>query len=175
MRLAVPIHTAYHVYGCVISLATAAIAFWCFHKMAGDWKKALLGSALYTLSICRLICLTVRGAVGEYTAMTFLPLIVYGFYKIYTASDDRRHTLMDCLPIILGLTGILQSHMLTCEMAALFILLLVVIFWKKTFQPQRFWALAKSALLTFLINAWFLVPFLQSMVTMNLRINDPTA
>lgn len=175
LLLSVPVQTAYQIYGVTVNFVTAFLAFWVFHKIVGDWKKALMGTALYTLSVCRLVCLTVRGAVGEYTAMVFFPLIIYGFYKIYTDPDSKKRTLADCAPIIIGLSGILQSHMLSCEIAAIFILLLVVIFWKKTFAPQRFIGLAKSAALTFFLNAWFLIPFIDSMTSMSLKINDPQA
>lgn len=175
LLLSVPVQTAYQIYGVTVNFVTAFLAFWVFHKIVGDWKKALMGTALYTLSVSRLICLTVRGAVGEYSAMVFFPLIIYGFYKIYTDPDSKKQTLADCVPIIIGLSGILQSHMLSCEMAAIFIILLVVIFWKKTFTPQRFIGLAKSAALTFFLNAWFLIPFIDSMTSMNLKINDPQA
>lgn len=171
--LAIPIQTAYQIYAVTINFLTCAVAYWCFYKISGDWKKALCGTALYLLSVCRMLALTVRCAVGEYTAMAFLPLIVYGFYKIYTAPDHRRHTLKDYLPIIIGLTGILQSHMLTCEMTAFFIILGVILFWKKTFQPYRFLTLAKAAVFTFLLNAWYLVPFLQSTLSMDLQFNNP--
>ena len=170
LLIGVPVQMAYQMYAVAVTLATCIIAYWCFSKMTGDWKKSLFGAALYTLSAYRIINVILRAAVGEYTAMAFFPLILYGFYRIYTAPDREKITLGGYLPITLGLTGILQSHSLSCEIVALFIVAGVLVHIKKTIQLQRFIALAKAALLTLLLNAWYLIPFVQSLLSTKLNL-----
>lgn len=168
---AIPLQTCYQIFGILVNFSTCCICFICFRKITNDWKISLLGSALYTLSSYRIIDIYVRGAVGEYLAITFFPLLLYGFFFLYTASSRRAFKLSEYYPIILGLTGIIQSHILSCEMVAIFIVLFVFIFWKKTIQKHRFIALFKSLIITILLNLWFLVPFLQSM-QMNLNVTN---
>lgn len=161
-NLYVPVQTCYQVFVVLVNTATCLVSFWCFVRMSGDWKKGLFGSFLYTLSAYRMTNIMVRAAVGEYTAMIFLPLLVYGFWNIYTKPDGEKIRLGDCLPLVWSASGIIQSHMLSCEMAAVFVLLFAVCGWKRTFRRNVFAALVKSLVLLVLLNLWFILPFLQS-------------
>ncbi len=66
------------------------------------------------------------------------------------------------LLLSLGLTGILQSHVLSCEMVGIMMILLLLICAKRTFRLHTLLGLVISALLVILLNMWFLVPFLLS-------------
>ena len=77
------LQTSYKVYVASITAATVGITFYALRKMFRSDCAALLGTALYTLSFYRLTNVFVRAAVGEYTAMAFLPLVVYGLWRIY--------------------------------------------------------------------------------------------
>lgn len=74
------IQTAYKVYILLVNTATCLIAYYCFRKVFADDKAGVLASLLYTLAPYRLTNLYIRAAVGEYTAMVFLPLIFYGLF-----------------------------------------------------------------------------------------------
>lgn len=153
------IQTAYKVYIILVNTATCLIAYYCFRKIFADNKSGLLASLLYTLAPYRLTNLYIRAAVGEYTAMVFLPLIFYGFFCIYKEEKSGK----GCVFTVIGLTGLLQTHILSCEMTGLLILVFCMILWKKTFQPKRFLVLAKTVMYTIIANLWFLVPFLDYM------------
>lgn len=169
--LYVPLQTCYKIYAITLNVATCLISFYCFKRMSKDWRIGLFTTFLYTASAYRMVDIFVRADVGEYTAMTFLPLVVYGFWKVYTKADEEKITMKDYLPIVLGLTGIIESHILTCYMLAVFIPLFVLILWKKTFQANRFLALAKSVGLLVLLNVWFVYPLLESL-GMNIKITQ---
>lgn len=155
--------TSYKTYAIMINFATCFIAYYCFSRMFKNKHTGLVGSMLYTLAPYRFTNLYVRIAVGEYTAMAFLPLIVYGLYRIYTEDDRSPDYKYSILPAVLGFSGIIQSHALTCEMVGLFTILLCVIMIKKTLKPRRFLALAMVVICTVILNAGFLVPFLHYM------------
>ena len=80
--LGVSVQGAYKCYVVAVNLATAAISCFCLGKMLQNRWAGLL----YTMSGYQLISLYIRAAVGEYTAMAFLPLIVYGLWLIFSAS-----------------------------------------------------------------------------------------
>lgn len=161
-NLAVPMQICYQIYAIAVNAATCLIAYFSFKGLAKDHKIAVTGAVAYTLSIYRLTNQLVRAAVGEYTAMAFFPLIAYGFTRIYMKKEDEIK-MMDYLPIVIGLSGVIQSHVLSCELAALFILLICIVNFKKTCSRKRFAALVKAAALTLLVNLGFLLPFLDSM------------
>ena len=80
------LRTSYKVYVASITAATVGVTFYALRKIFRSDCAALLGTALYTLSFYRLTNVFVRAAVGEYTAMAFLPLVVYGLWRIYRQS-----------------------------------------------------------------------------------------
>ena len=101
------LQTSYKVYVASITAATVGITFYALRKMFRSDCAALLGTALYTLSFYRLTNVFVRAAVGEYTAMAFLPLVVYGLWRIYRQSpaDGKKAEPWCWLPFALGFTG----------------------------------------------------------------------
>lgn len=159
----VPLQTCYQVFIVLLNLATCTVSYWCFSRMSQDWRKGLLGSAVYTLAAYRMVNVMVRAAVGEIMAFIFFPLLIYGLYNIYTKKEDDKIVLKDYLPIILSATGIINSHILSCEIVVIFTVFFMVFRWRKTFRKNIFQALLKSSVFTFLLNMWFIVPFIQSM------------
>lgn len=158
----VPIQTCYQFYILLVNTATVFASYYCFSRMSNR-RTGMLCAMLYTLNIYRLTCLYTRAAVGEYTAMIFLPILLYGFWKVYTKPEGSKEHGKSWLTIAFGFTGLVLTHMITCEIAALFTVLLCVVLWKKTFHKKTFLTLAKAAVALLLLNLWFLVPFLDYM------------
>lgn len=150
---------AYKFYVVMVNLATISIAFFCFRRIFHDEKAALIGSAVYVLAPYRLACVYMRAAVGEYTAMTFFPLIFYGLMEIYTESAEDNKGKGNFVPLMLGFTGLIQTHVISCVIAGLFVGLFCAVFIKKTVFPPRLIQLLKAAVGAFLLNCWFLLPF----------------
>ena len=156
------LETVYRLYLLVITAATALITHYVLGRMLGSARVALVGTALYVLSFYRLTNVFVRAAVGEYSAMVFLPLVLYGLWRIYTQErkTDRRSAPWCWLSLAIGFTGLLQTHLLTTEMAALFVAIFCLVRFRQTFTRPVLPALCKAALVW---NLWFLVPLLQYM------------
>lgn len=161
--------TCYMVYTFLINALTCLLACYCFSKITGKKEIGLAVSCLYCLAPYRLMDVYCRSAAGEYTAMAFLPLVFLGMYRIYAWDTDTPGYKRSFLPLLAGLSGIMQSHTLTGEMTAAFVLLTSVVFWKRTFQKRRFLELLKAAVGTILVNAWFLVPFMDLSFTVPVK------
>jgi hypothetical protein len=166
-----PLSVAYNIYIILFSIAACLIMYLTSLRIFRRKRAALFAAALYTLSAVRLTNIFTRSAVGEFTAQTFLPLVVLGFYNIYTAKKNEKITLKKYLPIVIGLTGIVLSHILTIMMCALLILGFCLCNLRKTLEPNRFAALWKAAFLTVLVNLATLVPFVDS-YSMELIVNN---
>lgn len=159
----VSVQGAYKCYVVAVNLATAAISCFCFGKMLQNRWAGLLGSLLYTLSGYRLISLYTRAAVGEYTAMTFLPLIAYGLWLIFRQPKDAKAAPLLWVPAALGYAGVINSHILTCEMVGFLTLMVCVVLLPRTLRKNTFFPLVKVVLGTAALCLWFLVPFLDYM------------
>lgn len=161
---------SYNAYLIALNLITVFICFYVGKKMFKNHAIAVTVAALYTLCPYRLMDMYIRSAIGEVTAMTFLPLVVYGLYHILTADFAEENYKRAYMPLMFGLTGIIQSHILTMEMVAIFIFISCVLFFFRTLQGKRFRMLLKTVGMTILVNLWFLIPFVDFMLTQNVSV-----
>ena len=159
----------------VLNIATCLLSYYSFRKIFNSEKIGLFCSALYTLSIYRLYKMYSWSALGEVQAMTFLPLILYGFWLLYTVDIYSREYKKVWIPLMLGMSGIVECHVLTCEMTVGFMVLACLILWKKTFRGQTILAFLKAIAGVILLNAWFLIPFLDYMLTQDMVIHHVSA
>ena len=162
----VPLRICYQVYCIIFTLATCFITYFCLRKITKNNKASLIGSLIYTLSMYRLSNVLVRGAVGEFSAMTFLPLIILGLYQIYTT---ERPKFRDYAPLGIGVALVSMCHIISTELSLFFILVFCLIKFKKTFKKTRFFSLIKAALLCLGLSAWFLIPLID--YTINQPVN----
>ena len=167
--------TGYQLYMVLVNFLTAVIAYYCFKKMFKDEYAGLICSMLHTLSIYRIFNTYVKGSLGETLAMVFLPFIVYGFYRVFTEDPGEKKYKWCFVPLTIGFCGIIQSHLLTCELVGGFTILLCVILWKKVLRKETFLVLAKTVICSALICAWFIVPFLDYMITGDFVIQHVSA
>lgn len=153
---------AYKIYIFFVNAATVLICYGCFWKLFQKRDVALLGTLAYVTYPYRLVNIYVRAAVGEYTAMMALPLLALALVRIYTADDvDNWGTYKkNALPLTAGMTILLSSHILSTEMAVFVLFVICIIFFKKTCRKNTLRVYAVSVCGTILVNAYFLVPFL---------------
>lgn len=168
----VSIQASYQFYVLLVNVATVLVSYWCFSKMSNK-RIGVICSAVYTLNIYRLMNLYTRAAVGEYTAMVFLPLILYGLWRVYSLSEESEEHKKSWIWIVIGCSGVLFSHVITCELVALFVMLTCLIFLRKTFRNKTFIVLLKTVAALLLVNLWFLVPFVDYMLNGTYIVNAP--
>lgn len=140
-----------------LNVGSALLAFYAVKNICKSEKTGIIASFLYAFSAYRLIDVYQRGALGESLAMAFLPLIMWGIYEILWG-NRRRWPLL-----ALGVSAVLQSHVLSVEMCVFFLVAAVALRCLQRGRGQllaRLLAGVKAAALTVLLNASFLVPFL---------------
>ncbi len=161
---------SYNVYCIVLSIATAYIAWYCFCKIFKNSNIGLICSGLYTLSYFRIFKLYCAGAVGEGSAYTFLPLVLYGMYRVFAMDPRDRKYKTSWVPIALGYAGLIQTHVLTCEITVFLTILVCVACIRKIFCLPVFLELAKGALGALCLSMWYIVPFLDYYLTQDMHI-----
>ncbi len=155
------IQTSYKTFVFVINLVTALSSYFCFIRMSkGKTSIALLATFLYTCAPYRFCCIYIRGALGEYSGMMFMPLIFLWMYELYTGDIEDESLAKKYILPVMGFTAILQTHILTCFMISIFMGIFMLVFWRKTFRKKMLIHMLKVAGLTLLVNLWFLIPFI---------------
>lgn len=155
---------SYNIFVFCMNAVTCLSAYFCFGAIIKNKRMGVLGAFLYTASLYRIINLYIRTSVGEYSAMAFLPVILYGLWKIFSEDVKLKEYGKNWIYLVIGLSGIINTHILTCEIVGGFIILLCIIMIKKIFRKQTFIVLVKSVVYTIVLNLGFIVPFLQYML-----------
>lgn len=145
---------AYKFYLLAVNVFTCFSAYYCLKKMLGERLSAFVGTAVYMLAPYRLSTLHLRAAVGEYTAMAFMPFIIYGLYLIYGRRRGWQW-------LALGFSGLIQCHVISTFMAGIFTALICLVRIRQTLSKEVLLQFVRAVVCTVLINAWFLLPFLE--------------
>lgn len=153
----VPMGICYQLYIIINNLFTCYVTYYSLNKISRNTNLNLLGTAVYSLCTYRLINLNIRAAVGEFTAMAFLPLIVAGIYLIYV---EEKPQIEDWVLLSIGMTGVVLSHVVTVEIVIVNIGLLCFLLIRKTVKKEKLCAFIKAVLVCLGLSAWFVVPFL---------------
>lgn len=165
-----PATFSYNCYCIALNIATVLVAYYSFSQIFKNKYIGVTGSALYTLSVFRIYKLVISSAVGEGSAVTFMPLIVYGFWRVFTEDEHSRAYRRCWIPLALGYAGLIQTHVLSCEIAAFLTICVCAIAVRKIFRRATLWELCKGAMGALLLSFWFLVPFLDYYMRENLHI-----
>lgn len=166
---------SYRIFMFLVVAATVQIAYFCYRRIFGEPFIGIFCSMMHTLSIYRIYKTWICGSWGECFGIMFLPLIVYGFWRVFTEDIREEGYRRSWLPLTVGFTMLLQSHLLTCELVGLFTILLCAVLWKRVFRLQTFVVLAKTVIYSVLLSAWFLVPFVDYMATGDFVIQHVSA
>lgn len=165
------IQDAYKLFVVIVNFATVVVAYYSFRVIFKKSELALVATIMYSMSLLRIVDLYQRGAVGEFTALIFLPLIVAGLWKIYTTPvDDKNYNRLWLMPVI-GYFGVIESHVLSTEIFGIFTVLVCLIMFKKTFRKQTFLVLLKVVLISVVLNIGYLIPFIESYLFGNTYIS----
>ncbi|MCR4761951.1 MAG: hypothetical protein K5696_00325 [Lachnospiraceae bacterium] len=168
---------SYKCYVFLINLLTACSSTWCFHEIFGKKREALLLSLVYVTSTARLVAVFVRNAVGEYSAMMFIPIIGLGVWQIYMRNKEDKRLLVpqEIFCLGLGMAGVVCTHVLSTEMILVVLILLAFMLIRRTVTPRVILNLLAAAAVCILTSLFFTVPFLDYYLHMDMRVQGPEA
>lgn len=168
--LGFPVGIAYLTYKFLVNIITVILTYFSFSKMFANKWSAVLGTMLYTLNIYRLLCMYIKDHLGQYTAMAFLPLLAYAIWRLLKEDVDTLEYRRNWMVLTIAATCIVQCHVLTCEITLLFCVILGIVFLSKIFRKETLKQLALAVVAILGMNLWFLIPFIDYMMTQQLNI-----
>lgn len=154
---------AWKFYIVMMNVVTALISYYSFRKIAKTQMGSIIATTIYVLSAYRLTCMYIRFSVGDYSAQAFLPLVLYGMFRLYSDEEVKGlfKTIRQCLPLILGVSGLILTHIQTTLMAAIFVVGFALVNFKKTFSPKYLVRIGVSLAGVLILNMWYIFPFLE--------------
>ena len=164
------VQDTYKIYLFMVNLGTCLTAYFAGKAIFKDRVSGMVTAFLYMMAPYRLSCMYLRAAVGEVTAMAFFPLVIYGIYGIFSNASQQKQKKKGWIYLALGFSGLINCHIISTFIAALFTAVVCLICWKKTFQKENFISLLKAAGTTLALCSFFLIPFLDYM-QFDVRVN----
>lgn len=153
------VQSAYKFFVGALNLGTVMISYFSFRRMFHSRMSGILGCAFCSLSYYRILDVYRRAAIGECLGIMFFPLVLLSFYLILTETTEKnwwKHALLTAF----SMTGLIQSHILSCEIIFFIALITCVVFIRPVLQKYCFLTLLTAVVLSVLLNLGFLVPFL---------------
>lgn len=149
----VSIGLSYKVLIFLANLGSAVCAYTAMKSMCKSRRSILLAVVLYTLMPYRFTNIFSRGDLGETLALIFWPLLIAGLYHVTMGERSKWFYL------VVGFGGILQSHILSAAFAAVFCVITALVYCLRIFREKRYLEIGKAVGMTFLLNLWYLTPF----------------
>jgi len=163
----VGVTAAYKIFVFAINILTALSAVVCFKKITGSAAASYIGALIYVTASYRMMDIYVRAAVGEYSAFIFFPVIALAMVNILKKDKEERKLGRDDLLLALGMTGLIESHLLSTVMTVFLLAVVCVLFAKRTFRVNSLLTIGLAVVETIVLNLYFFVPFL------DYYINEP--
>ena len=151
--------TAYRLCMLCVNAATVIIAYLSFRLLSSDRVIVLTATFVITFEPYRLYNMLGRGSgAGNAIASAFLPLVIAGIYLIL--KGDKRWWVLS-----LGITGVMESHVLTLVLLIVSLLLIGLVFVHELIRNGKYKLLIRAVVLTLVMNLGFIIIFLKCYMT----------
>ena len=161
---------SYKAFVFTVNALTALLSYYSFLRIFKKKNIAYVLTFVYVCAPYRLIDIYVRFAVGEYSAIMFLPLVCCGFYEIVAEKPGLKAEIL----LGVGMAGIFASHSLSAEMIVIILIILCVILRKRILVWERIKSLLRAIVFFALSGAFYIVPFVDSYLCNDIAIRHYT-
>lgn len=158
--------TAEKLFIIVASIFAGIFAYKLFMELYKNKFCAMLVAIIYVLSPYKLTQALIRGAMGEILVFTFIPLIFLGLIKILKGEGKYKYY------FILGMTGIIYSHVISIIYTTIFGALFLLLNYKKLFKKKVIIDLIISSVIIIILALPVLIPMLQHQMSNNYIISS---
>lgn len=138
------------------TLLGMGLMYFVSYKLFRNRFASLISASVWAFANCRTYNLYARMDVGEFIVMSFVPLVIYGFYQII------RGKYQDWPYLAIGVALILMTHVLSSVIIVTFLVLtyIVTLCWTNH-RFKKFKTFALSAVLALMAASITLFPLIQ--------------
>lgn len=166
IKLGLNINISTKIFIYLINLSSLISMYICVKTITKNEKRSLLAIFLYSMSFYKVVCIFQRGALGEALGFIFIPLIILGLYEIFY--DDEKKGFF----LVIGLFGLISSHLITSYILVLMIIIFTIINIKKLKEKQRTKSLIFNITFSILITSYFWLPLIEQLLSQEFNLES---
>ena len=148
-------HAGLKIFACLTVILSGISMYNFTYEVTKNKGISFLSGIIYITFPYRFEVIYNRFAIGEFTALIFLPILFEGLYNLING-DQKKHYY-----IAIGTIFIILSHTITTIYAALFCSIYILFNIKKFFRKSVIKKCIINIIFILLISALFLVPLLE--------------
>lgn len=146
---------ALYLYLGLVNLLTLIVTDYAVYSLTKKRAQSITTALLYTFSFYRMAAIYAHFGIGEFLAMTFLPLLLVGVIKVAHKKGGRSQT-------IIAFSGLLYTHLLTAVLASLLVgLVLIIQLIFDQHRRQLIWHWLQISAATLVVSFGYWAPVLQ--------------
>ena len=155
----------------VFSILTVIVSFIAMYKCTYSITKrrsiSTISALLYISMPYKLSNIYSRNAIGEFTALIFLPILFEGLYNILNGDKKKSYLLS------IGIIGLVLSHTISTIYMALFCLIYLLLNIDKLKNIKVWKIFGINIVISFLVCAFYAIPLLEHMLSADYTIFSP--
>ncbi len=157
--LGVGINLSYHLFAALCIILGFLSSFFCARHISKSSYAGIVTAAVFTLYQYHICDIYTRSAVGEFTAVIFVPFVIAGIYDLIYKEEKPWF-------LIAGMTGVLLCHTITTVLCVLLCVMAVIADISGMIKkPVRLVRLLVSALIVLALTAFYWLPVLEMVST----------
>jgi len=164
----VGINASFHLYIALCFFLCYGAAYYCVKKMTGSRYAGMAAGILLTFCRYHMDDVYVRSAVGEYTALIFLPFVIYGIYNVLYEEMNKPWLLG------IGFGGVLLCHTSSFIMCLVLGLAAFAVKWKVfAKKPVLIGKVLLTAVFTAAITMPYWLPVMEQLLSAQFYVSVP--
>lgn len=161
---------SYSIFVLLINTCCTLITYIVTRRMTESRSIALVASALWTWNPYRLLDdVWLRAAVGEYLALTFFPVVLYGMYSIFLYRQ-RGASRLGWLWCAAGISGVVYSHIISVLLLVVTFVPMSILLFIHHHDKRVLKSMALAIGTTLLLCLAFVVPFLDYYLGVDMKV-----
>lgn len=147
----------------LVIIFSSGLSMYYFMKTVTKNKPLSLVAAIFYLTApYKIYDMMVRDALNESLIFIFLPIVLLSIYYLFNKDYPKFY-----FTFVLGYTGLIESHLVLTMYITLFLGVILLINYKKVFNPKTLKTLALGTIIVLLVNMFFLLPLLEHRILGN--------
>lgn len=161
------INSSYHLFMILCVIMCFTVSYICVKEITNNRYIGILFAVIITLASYHLDDIMVRAAVGEYTAIIFIPVVLYGIYNLCFEDMDKPWVLG------LGMAAVLLCHTLSFALCLLMIVLMMCLNFDAFLKnPKIILKLIITGLVTMLATISYWLPLLEQFMSTEFYVSN---